>query len=207
MTQPIDLHNFDKLLKDLKKFSPDAAKAFQRNLTKAVTPVRDQARNLVPSENPITNWRSVDPTYTSRAWQGDDYHRGRDAAMRWNWRPTDVKRGIKVSRTRTRTGRGNTIFAEQVTALAVINSSVGGIIYELAGTGKSKSVSRTKSVSRNPRARDSFINAINRKDTGRGNMQGKGYRLLYRANALRGKRALDQIQNILETQLIRFSRG
>ena len=52
MAQPIDLHNFDKLLKDLKKFSPDAAKAFQRNLTKAVTPVRDQARNLVPSENP-----------------------------------------------------------------------------------------------------------------------------------------------------------
>jgi hypothetical protein len=207
MAQPIDLHNFDRLLKDLKKFSPDTAKQFQRNLSKAVTPVRDQARNLVPAQSPITNWRSVDPTYTSRAWQSDDYHRGRDAAMRWNWRPTDVKRGIKISRTKTKTGRGNTLFAEQVTALAVINSSVGGIIYELAGTGKAKSVNRSKSVSRNPRARDSFINAIDRKDTGRGNMQKKGYRLLYRANALRGKRALDEIQNILDTQLIRFARS
>ena len=199
MAQPIDLHNFDKLLKDLKKFSPDAAKAFQRNLTKAVTPVRDEARKLVPIDNPVRNWRQVEPTYTYGSWQNDFEHRGRDAAVRWTWRPIDVKRGIKISRTRTRTGRNNTMFAEQVTALAVINSTPGGIIYELTGSGSAASRRRTKNVSRNFKAPQAFELAMNKR--------GKSKRLIYKAASTHGAKALNQIQNILETQLIRFSRG
>lgn len=204
MAEPIDLYNYDRLLKDLKSFGPKYTRDLQRGLTKAVSPVRDKARSFVPIVGPLTNWRSVDPTYRSASWMNDDYHRGRDSAMRWNWRPMDVRRGIKVSRTKTKTGRRNTLFAEQVNALAVINSTPGGIIYELAGTGKRN---RGKSVSRNPQARRDFVNALAKKDIGRGTMQGNGYRLLYRANALLGNKALDSIQRILDERLYRFVRS
>ena len=199
MAQPIDLYNYDRLLRDLKNLSPKLAKDFQKNLSKAVQPVRDEARRLVPIENPVRNWRQTEPTYTSNSWINDFEHRGRDAGNRWTWRPIDVRRGIKITRAKIRTGKNNTLFAEQVTALAVINSTPGGIIYELAGSGTAASRRRTKNVSRNYRAPQSFELAMNKR--------GKSKRLLYKAASTHGTKALNEIQRILDQQLIRFTRG
>lgn len=198
MAQPIELYNFNRLLKDLKNLSPKLARDFQRNLSKAVQPVRDEARKLVPTDNPVRNWRPVEPTYTSNSWINDFEHRGRDSAMRWTWRPVDVRRGIKISRTKTKTGRGNTLFAEQVSALALINSTPGGIIYELTGAGTGASKRRTKRVSRNPSAGDDFELAMNKR--------GKSKRLIYKAAATHGAQALDKIQQVLDRDLYQFVR-
>ena len=198
MAKPIDLHNYDRLLRDLKNLSPKLAKDFQKNLSKAVQPVRDEARRLVPNDNPVRNWRQVEPTYTSNSWINDFEHRGRDAAMRWTWRPVDVRRGIKITRAKIRTGKNNTLFAEQVTALAVINSTAGGVIYELAGAGTTASKRRTKRVSRNPNAGDDFELAMN--------FRGKPKRLVYKAASTHGKKALDQIERVLDRDLYAFVR-
>lgn len=198
MGKPIDLYNFDRLVKDLKNLSPKLAKDFQKNLSKAVQPVRDEARRLVPMDNPIRNWRQTEPTYTSNSWINDFEHRGRDSANRWTWRPVDVRRGIKISRTKTKTGRNNTLFAEQVTALAVINSTAGGVIYELTGAGTNASRRRTKRVSRNPDAGNDFELAMNRR--------GKPKRLLYKAAATHGAKAVAEIQKVLDRDLYAFVR-
>lgn len=190
--------DLDRLLKDLKKLDPQLRSTLNKSLTKAVTPVRDEARSLVPSMQPLTNWRRVEPTYQSLSWLNDVEHRGRESGIRWAWNPVNVRRGIKITRTRKRTGR-SLGGREEVSALSVINSDVGGIIYELTGSGNSSSVRRTKRVSRNPNAHKDFVDAMNYR-------RGKPKRLLYRAVETKGKAVQDEIQRILETQLFKFVR-
>lgn len=190
--------DFDRLMKDLKLLDPKLRSTINKSLAKAVQPVRDEARRLVPIDNPIRNWRQVAPTYTFGSWQTDFEHRGRDAAVRWNWRPVDVIRGIKISRTRKKTGRSGG-GREEVSALSVINSDPAGVIYELAGSGSIYSRRRTKNVSRNPKAPEAFELAMNKR--------GRSKRLLYKAAAIKGKAAQDEIERILAAQLFRFERG
>lgn len=190
--------DLDKLLKDLKKLDPQLRSTLFKSLTKAVQPVRDEARNLVPTVRPLTNWRQSEPTYQSASWVNDFEHRGRDSAVRWNWNPTNVRRGIKTSRMRKRTGR-TSAGRQEVSALSVINSDVGGIIYELTGVGKTLG-RRTGNKSRNPNAPIDFRKRILAKE-------GRGKRLLIKAAATKGKAVQDEIQRILETQLFKFVRG
>lgn len=190
--------DLDKLLKDLKKLDPKLRQTLNKSLTKAVQPVRDHARSLVPPIRPLTNWRQTEPTYQSASWVNDFEHRGRDSAVRWNWNPGNVRRGIKTSRTRKRTGRSSA-GRQEVSALSVINSDVGGIIYELTGAGKNAS-RRTGNKSRNPNAPRDFKQKILTKE-------GKGKRLLIRAAAEKGDAVQDNIQRILESELFKFVRG
>lgn len=196
--QSIYSPDLEKLMKDLKKLDPQLRSTLNKSLTKAVQPVRDEARSLVPSFRPLTNWRQTEPTYQSQSWINDFEHRGRDAALRWVWNPVNVRRGIKTTRTRKRTGKS---FGgrEEVSALSVINSDVGGIIYELTGAGKTLG-RRTGNKSRNPNAPIDFRKRIIAKE-------GKGKRLLIKAAATKGKGVQDEIQRILETQLFKFVRG
>jgi hypothetical protein len=197
-SQSIYSPDLDKLMKDLKKLDPQLRSTLYKSLTKAVQPVRDTARNLVPPIKPLTNWRQVEPTYQSNSWINDFEHRGKDSAMRWTWHPGNVRRGIKTTRMRRKTGRSSA-GREEVSALSVINSDVGGIIYELTGAGKSLG-RRTGNKSRNPNAPRDFKQRIITKE-------GKGKRLLIRAAAMKGGAVQDDIQRILETQLFKFVRG
>lgn len=196
----IQVANLDDLLKDLKALNPKLRSDLMKGLTRAVRPVRDEARKLVPDQNPITNWRQTEPTYTSAAWVNDFEHRGHEAGIRWKWSPSDVRRGIKVSRAKFRTGRGS-FSKEEVSAVALINTTPPGIIYELAGSGTSASVRRTKRVSRNRDSRNDFIIAMTK--AGRGQPK----RLVYRAAATKGKKALDDIQKVLDERLYKFVRN
>ena len=196
----IQVANLDDLLKDLKALNPKLRSDLMKGLTKAVRPVRDEARKLVPDQNPITNWRQSEPTYTSASWANDFEHRGRDAGIRWKWSPSDVRRGIKVSRAKFRTGRAS-FGKEEVSVVSLINTTAPGIIYELTGSGKGSSVRRTKRVSRNPDSRTDFITAMTK--AGRG----KPKRLVYRAAATKGKKALDDIQKVLDERLYKFVRN
>jgi hypothetical protein len=91
-----------------------------------------------------------------------------------------------------------------VTALAIVNKSVPGIIYELAGFGTSKSRSRTRRVSRNRNASESFI----------GKLQGtansgayKEKRLIYRASYQLGEQVNANLYGVLKKYLGENFRG
>lgn len=195
----LQISDYDRLVRDLQKIAPNLRKDLTRSLNRAVTPVRDQARNFIPNDLGSMRWRSVAPVYLSGSWINDKEHRGRDAQTRWTWRPYEMKRGIKITRTRFKTGiemGGKT----QVTALSVINSDAAAVIYELAGAGTDSSQSRTKRVSRNPQARKSFVAALNRR-------KGNAPRVLYKARQLLGKKVQDDVVKILDEQLYKFVRS
>lgn len=195
----IRLDDYDKLIKDLKAISPQLRKDFTRELNRAVAPARDAARSFVPNDNPLRNWRQIEPTYTSGSWIDDFEHRGRDAGVRWKWSPSLVKRGIKISRVRSDTGRqfGNKV---ETTAISLINSEAAGIIYELTGAGTKKSVRKTKRVSRNPNSETDFKTALIAK-------RGLPKRLVYRAAAIHGPKVMKEVEHVLETRLFKFVRG
>jgi hypothetical protein len=165
------------------------------------------AQSFVPY-SPFPGWRDVEPSYPPAwGWANDQAHRGRtygeSKRSRWKWSQVEVIRGIRVSAAKTKVQRvKGTTFS--VTALAVLNKSVPGIIYELAGFGTSKSRSKTRRISRNLNASESFI----------GKLQGtassgayKEKRLIYRASQQLGGQVNDNLYGVLKKYLGEKFRG
>jgi len=203
----IYVENLTELLEKMKKVDPDLQKEFRRELSKSVKPVAKLAQSFVP-HSPFPGWRDVEPNYPPQwGWANDQVHRGRtigqDKRSRWKWSQTEVRRGIRVSSAKTKVQRvKGTTFS--VTALAVLNKSVPGIIYELAGFGTSKSRSKTRRISRNLNASESFI----------GKLQGtassgsyKEKRLIYRASQQLGGQVNDNLYGVLKKYLGEKFRG
>lgn len=203
----IYVENLDQLLATMKKFEPELHKEFRRELTKSVKPVAKLAQSFVP-HSPFPGWRDVEPNYPAQwGWATDQAHRGRtigeNKRSRWKWSQTEVIRGIRVSSAKTKVQRvKGTTFS--VTALAIVNKSVPGIIYELAGFGTSKSRSRTRRVSRNRNASESFIAKL------QGTANAAGYnekRLIYRASQQLGGQVNDNLYGVLKKYLGENFRG
>jgi hypothetical protein len=203
----IYVENLDEVMAKMKKVDPDLQKEFRRGLTKAVKPVAKLAQSFVPNE-PFPGWRDVEPNYPPQwGWANDQVHRGRtigqDKRSRWKWSQTEVIRGIRVSTAKSKVQRIKGV-TFGVTALAVVNKSVPGIIYELAGFGSSRSRSRTRRVSRNPNASESFIGKL------QGTANSSGYkekRLIYRASQQLGGQVNDNLYGVLKKYLGREFRG
>jgi hypothetical protein len=203
----IYVENLDQLLATMKKFEPELHKEFRRELTKSVKPVAKLAQSFVP-HSPFPGWRDVEPNYPAQwGWANDETHRGRtigeNKRSRWKWSQTEVIRGIRVSSAKTKVQRvKGTTFS--VTALAIVNKSVPGIIYELAGFGTSKSRSKTRRVSRNKNASESFIGKL------QGTANAAGYkekRLIYRASQQLGGQVNDNLYGVLKKYLGENFRG
>ena len=203
----IYVENLDELLATMKKIEPDLHKEFRRELTQAVKPVAKLAQSFVPNL-PFPGWRDVEPSYPPAwGWANDQVHRGRtfgeSKRSRWKWSQTEVVRGIRVSAAKTKVQRvKGTTFS--VTALAVINKSVPGIIYELAGFGTSKSRSRTRRISRNSNASESFISKL--QSTANSSAY-KEKRLIYRASQQLGGQVNDNLYGVLKKYLGEKFRG
>lgn len=180
----------NELRAKLKELDPKLQKQFEKELTSAVKPVRDLARSFVPSQG-ARNWRAIEPTYPAGwGWANDQTHRNKksvDGKSIWYFSEGNIKAGIRISKAKSKVMRirGATF---GVTALALINSNVGGIIYELAGYGKRKSRSNS---SRNPNAKKDFVTAI-RTDAPLGKK-----RLIYRAADQIGNLTLDKIDKVI----------
>lgn len=191
--------DLDALIAKLKEFDPKLQKQLQKELTDAVKPVRDLARKFVPSEG-ATNWTAKEPTYPAGwGWATDQVHRNKktyDGKSIWSFNQGDIKSGIKISKAKSKVMRirGATF---GVTALALINSNVGGIIYELAGYGKRKSRSNS---SRNPNAKTDFVRAI-KTDAEPGQK-----RLIYRAANAMGNMTTDKIQKVVDRWMQNYMR-
>ena len=203
----IYVENLDAVMDKMKKMDADLQKEFKRELNKAVRPVAKLAQSFVP-HSPFPGWRDVEPSYPPAwGWANDNVHRGRtigeNKRSRWKWSQSEVVAGIKLSSAKTKVQRvKGTTFS--VTALAVINKSVPGIIYELAGFGTSKSRSRTRRVSRNKNASESFI----RKLDGTANSSAyKEKRLIYRASQQLGGQVNDNLYGVLKKYLGKEFRG
>lgn len=177
----IYIADFDAILETMEKIDPELKKKFQRELKKAIKPVQEKAKSFVPS-SPFEGWRETKPYYPSAwGWATDTEHRGRvygkDSSSRWQWSQSEVRSGIKIGTAKVKVQREGTRFS--VTALALINSSVPGIIYELAGFGTARSKGKTRRVSRNKDASEGFINKVQASEIG--GRSGK-QRLIYKAS-------------------------
>ena len=203
----IYVENLDELMATMKKIEPDLHKEFRRELTKAVKPVAKLAQSFVP-HSPFPGWRDVEPNYPPQwGWANDQVHRGRtigkDKRSRWKWSQTEVIRGIRVSTAKTKVQRIKGV-TFGVTAIAVINKSVPGIIYELAGFGSSRSRGRTRRISRNPNASEEFIGKLQRSPRAQ---EYKEKRLIYRASQQLGDQVNDNLYGVLKKYLGKEFRG
>ena len=201
------VENLDELLAKMKKVDPDLQKEFRRGLTKAVKPVAKLAQDFVPHQ-PFPGWREVEPNYPPQwGWANDQAHRGRtigeNKRSRWKWSQTEVIRGIRVSTAKSKVQRIKGV-TFGVTAIAVINKSVPGIIYELAGFGSSRSRSRTRRISRNPNASEEFIGKLQRSPKAQ---EYKKKRLIYRASEQLGGQVNDNLYGVLKKYLGKEFRG
>jgi hypothetical protein len=190
--------DLDRILATMKKIDPDLQKEFRKELRKQVKPVEKLAESFVPSQ-PFPGWRETKPYYpTNWGWAYDTEHRGRTYGKtnksRWQWSQAEVKAGIQVTSAKTKVQRiKGTTFA--VTALALVNKSVPGIIYELAGFGTARSRGKTRRVSRNPNASDDFIAKVNAS----GGSAEK--RLIYRASYQLGSQVNANLVTVLKKYL------
>ena len=203
----IYVENLDAVMDKMKKMDADLQKEFRKELNKAVKPVAKLAKSFVPY-SPFPGWRDVEPSYPPAwGWANDNAHRGRtigeNKRSRWKWSQSEVVAGIKLSSAKTKVQKvKGTTFS--VTALAIVNKSVPGIIYELAGFGTSRSKSRTRRVSRNRNASESFIGKL------QGTANSSAYkekRLIYRASYQLGEQVNANLYGVLKKYLGKEFRG
>lgn len=199
------VNDFNKLIKELQALDPKLRKDFSKALNAAAKPLRDTAKSFVPAD--VTNsqgspiFRPTPPTYVTPSWIEDKVHRSRDP-LRWTWQPSEIKAGIKITRSR----KGKAPYGYNKTAysaLAVVNSKPAGAIYELAGAGRSSSKKRTKSVSRNPNAQDDFQRLIIKVAP----LNGLKGRILFKAEAQVGDRVKAEVQKVINERLLKFVRA
>ena len=199
------VENLDVVMEKMKKTDPDLQKEFKRALVKEVKPVAKLAQSFVPHK-PFPGWRDVNPIYPPAwGWANDTQHRGRsyEGSSRWRWSQSEVVKGIRVSQAKVKVQRQR-LATFSVTAIAVVNKSVPGIIYELAGFGTSKSKGRTRRVSRNPNASESFIDKL-QSTTASAAYREK--RLIYRAGYQMADQVNDNLYAVLKKYLGKEFRG
>lgn len=206
-SESIFIPDFAKLIKALKELDPQLRKDFNKALNKAAKPLVTTARTFVPGQIVSNSGRYIFrpqmPTYTSASWANDKSHRSRDP-LRWTWQAGQVSSGIKIKRTTAnKAPYGYNKVA--VAALAVVNSTPAGAIYELAGRGTEKSRAKTKSVSRNPNAPEDFRNLMTKISPLTGNAT-RG-RMLYRAEAIMGDSVRTEVKKVIDDRLFAFVRS
>jgi hypothetical protein len=192
----------DELMKKIEKVNPDAKKLFKKELRKQIKPVEKLAKSFIPAEV-FPGWRDTKPYYPPTwGWAFDQTHRGRTYGKtnqsRWQWSQQQAIAGVKITSAQVKVARRG--FGIETTALALVNASVPGIIFELTGSGMARSRGKTRRVSRNPNASEYFIRKVSQTH-GAIAGDGKGKRVIYKATAEKGAQALAGIQAVIDKYL------
>jgi hypothetical protein len=203
------VQGFDELMQKIEDINPDTKKLFKKELRKQIKPVEKLAKSFIPAEV-FPGWRDTKPYYPPTwGWAFDQDHRGRTYGKtnesRWQWSQADAVAGIQITSAKVKVQRGRGTDFE-VTALALINKSVPGIIFELTGGGTARSRGKTRRVSRNPNASEGFIRKVSQAH-GAIAGDGKGKRVIYKATAEKGEQALAGIQTVINKYLAQTFRG
>lgn len=190
----IFISNIDEVLRDLKKLDPEARKAFTKDTRLILQPYVNMVKDkFMPTESPLSNWKTTVPTYTSPGWANDQDHRARDVAIRWRWDSGEARSGIKLTRGNE---KGNASGFANV--LGIKNDSVSGKMFELIGQGKKRNDSRF--AARNPNAGQLMRDNMNVK-------HGHRKRGVWRIKEEYGEQISRQLEVILDPILKRFERG
>ena len=203
------VQGFDELMQKIEDINPDTKKLFKKELRKQIKPVEKLAKSFIPSEV-FPGWRDTKPYYPPTwGWAFDQSHRGRTYGKtnesRWQWSQADAVAGIQITSAKVKVQRGRGTDFE-VTALALVNKSVPGIIFELTGGGTARSRGKTRRVSRNPNASEGFIRKVSQAH-GAIAGDGKGKRVIYKATAEKGEQALNGIWAVIDKYLAQTFRG
>ena len=203
------VQGFDELMQKIEDINPDTKKLFKKELRKQIKPVEKLAKSFIPSEV-FPGWRDTKPYYPPTwGWAFDQSHRGRTYGKtnesRWQWSQADAVAGIQITSAKVKVQRGRGTDFE-VTALALVNKSVPGIIFELTGGGTARSRGKTRRVSRNPNASEGFIRKVSQAH-GAIAGDGKGKRVIYKATAEKGEQALAGISATIDKYLGSKFRG
>lgn len=203
------VQGFDELMQKIEDINPDTKKLFNKELRKQIKPVEKLAKSFIPSEV-FPGWRDTKPYYPPTwGWAFDQSHRGRTYGKtnesRWQWSQADAVAGIQITSAKVKVQRGRGTDFE-VTALALVNKSVPGIIFELTGGGTARSRGKTRRVSRNPNASEGFIRKVSQAH-GAIAGDGKGKRVIYKATAEKGEQALNGIRAVIDKYLAQTFRG
>ena len=199
----------DELMDKIGKVNPDTKKLFKKELRKQIKPVEKLAKSFIPAEV-FPGWRDTKPYYpTNWGWAFDTSHRGRTygktGQSRWQWSQADAIAGIQITSAKVKVQKvKGTTFS--VTALALVNKSVPGIIFELTGGGTARSKGKTRRVSRNQNASEGFIRKVSQTH-GAISGDGKGKRVIYKATAQKGEQALAGISATMDKYLGSKFRG
>jgi hypothetical protein len=203
------VENLDAIMKKLAEVDPDTQKIFKKELRKQIKPVEKLAKSFIPSEV-FPGWRDTKPYYpTNWGWAYDQNHRGRTYGKtnqsRWQWSQADAIAGVQITSAKVKVQRiKGTTFS--VTALALVNKSVPGIIFELTGGGTARSRGKTRRVSRNQNASEGFIRKVSQAH-GAITGDGRGKRVIYKATAEKGEQALAGISATMDKYLGSKFRG
>ena len=192
----------DDLMEKIEDINPDTKKLFKKELRKQIKPVEKLAKSFIPAEV-FPGWRDTKPYYPPTwGWAFDTTHRGRTYGKtnqsRWQWSQQEAIAGVKISSAQVKVARRGLNI--ETTALALVNASVPGIIFELTGGGTARSRGKTRRVSRNPNASEGFIRKVTQAH-GAIAGDGKGKRVIYKATAIKGEQALAGIQAVIDKYL------
>ena len=198
----------DDLMEKIEDINPDTKKLFKKELRKQIKPVEKLAKSFIPAEV-FPGWRDTKPYYPPTwGWAFDTTHRGRTYGKtnqsRWQWSQQEAIAGVKISSAQVKVARRG--LSIETTALALVNASVPGIIFELTGGGTARSRGKTRRVSRNPNASEGFIRKVSQAH-GAIAGDGKGKRVIYKATAEKGEQALNGIRAVIDKYLAQTFRG
>lgn len=184
--------NLDEALRDLKKIDPDARKAYTKQTSAALKPYVTIAKGFIPSESPLSQWRTIIPTYTSPGWADDRKHRNVRGWQRWQWNSSEARSGIRIKRgyvKGNRSGWDNVIGME--------NDSISGKMFELIGQGRRRRDNRY--AARNPRAGELMRENMNVK-------HGYRKRVVWRIKEEYGEAISQKLEHIIDPILDNFTR-
>lgn len=155
---PVEIDNAVELRKALKEYTPELAKATQKEIAGHLRKVVNRARGFVPAESPLSGWANPVGEWEYRAFNADV-----------------IRKGINYSATPSKPNRRG--FRSLAT---IFNKSAAGAIYETAGRKNPQGLppaqrvkkyrsgrfitewqmDKTVNKSANPNAGKQFINAL-----------------------------------------------
>lgn len=133
MAEPngVILTGLDNTRRQMRALAPELLKEMDRGVRQILKPLVTDAKNMVPSAEPLGRWNERVQAPGSRA-SYSAYGRRWDYA-RLEWDSARVRRGIRVVVGRPQR-RGDSFKA----AYAIRNADAAGAVYELMGSGKSR---------------------------------------------------------------------
>lgn len=190
----IRVENLDRTIRDLKTLSPDLDKELMKGLKKAAQPIRKLAQSYIPSEQPLSQWRSTLATYGG-SWVNDFEHRS-PVLNKWMFSSSFAKAGVKLTTAMKRREGSN-----RINVLGVINKNSDGAIFELAGYRKGKG-RKARDIARggSDAARARFIRVLNRK-------RDDPARVVYKAGKVAGEKTLLELENVIEAVARKVTHG